>query len=55
MSLEVAILDRGRVQWRGSVGVCRRGSPYLEVRIHVQPSGAKVVGPGYVGDDALPK
>ena len=28
---------------------------YLEVRVHVQPSGAKVVGPRDVWDDTLPK
>ena len=36
------------------MGVQREGRRYLEVGVHVQPSGAKVVGPGDVWDNTLP-
>ena len=36
------------------MGMQREGRWYLEVGVHVQPSGAKVVGPGDVWDNTLP-
>ena len=36
------------------MGVHSGGRPYLEVGVHVQSSGAKVVGPGDVWDNTLP-